>query len=148
MIEKYKGGFLADSLLSSYNLVVSIKIKDSGKKEIVRAQVKAVSGNSLGFTGGTRGGKDREYKSGVKAYVQSTKTSDVVIGIQQVANGHFGLYFVPTILIEKLGQKSKSLKKIQALKNNWAVLENCKNYDYILGKCKEYGILKDKKKNL
>lgn len=140
-MKKYQDVFLADLPLSSYDLLIAVKTGDSSEREIIRAQVKTISGNSLGFTGGTRGGVDREYKSGVKTYVQSTQTSDVVIGIKE-SNGSFDLYFVPTVLIEVLEQKSISINKIQALKNNADILENCKNHAHILSKCVEYRIIK------
>lgn len=81
------------------------------------------------------------YISGVKEYKQSTKTSDVVIGLHPRGIDSFDLYFVPTILIEQLTQKSISLGRTQALKNNYEMLENCKNKDFVITKCKEYGIL-------
>jgi len=56
----------------------------------------------------------------------------------------FDLYFVPTTLIEQLAQKSISLGRIKALKNNYKMLENCKNRDFVIAKCKEYGILGSK----
>ena len=85
---------------------------------------------------------DREYKSGVKEYTQSTATSDVVIGIRPTNDNSFELYFVPTVLIESLRQKSISISKVQALKENYFVLENCKNEELIIRKCQDYGILK------
>ena len=82
------------------------------------------------------------YISGVKEYKQSTKTSDVVIGLHPRGIDSFDLYFVPTILIEQLTQKSISLRKIEALMNNYEMLESCKDKDFVTTKCKEYGILR------
>ena len=141
LIKKYRDVFLADVPLSSYDLLISIKKDREYEGEIIRAQIKTIGSKSLSFTGGTRGGVDRTYKSGVKTYIQSTKTSDVVIGIKESEKGAFDLYFVPTILIEKLGQKSISVNKIQSLKNNSDILENCKDHNHILDKCAEYGII-------
>ena len=90
--------------------------EDDGTEDIIRAQVKTAK-KSISFIGGTRGGIDREYKSGVKEYKQSTSTSDVVIGIQPLGNNSYDLYFIPTILIETLNQKSISIKKAGKLKN-------------------------------
>jgi len=53
------------------------------------------------------------------------------------------LYFVPTILIEKLGQKSISIKKMEPFKNNYEILENCKNEEFVIKKAKEYGLIND-----
>jgi len=82
------------------------------------------------------------YISGVKEYKQSTKTSDVVIGLHPRGVDSFDLYFVPTTLIEQLAQKSISLGKIEALKNNYEMLEKCKNKDFVVARCKELGILR------
>ncbi|MCE2413672.1 hypothetical protein J4G07_06680, partial [Candidatus Poribacteria bacterium] len=83
----------------------------------------------------------REYKSGVKTYTQSTATSDVVIGVHPIGDNAFELYFVPTVLIEELNQKSISINRISDLKENYFILENCKNREVIIDKCREYGIL-------
>ena len=96
----------------------------------------------VSFTGGGRGGVDRFYKSGVKTYIQSTKTSDVVIGLYPRDADSFDLYFVPTVLIEQLSQKSISIGKIQSLKNNYDILEHCKEEAYVIAKCREFNILK------
>ena len=80
----------------------------------------------------------------MKEYRQSTKTSDVVIGLHPLGEGSFDLYFVPTVLIEELGQGSISLKRIGTLKNNYEMLDNCKNKSFVITKCKEYGILRSK----
>jgi len=145
LMKRYHNVSLVDLPLSKYDLIVVLKKSENGIEETIRAQVKTISiSDTLGFSGGSRAGIDRQYKSGVKTYVQSTKTSDVVIGIKQLTNSHFDLYFVPTILIEKLGQKSVSINRIQDLKNNWEILENCKNHSFILSKCSEYGILKER----
>jgi len=90
--------------------------------------------------GGQTSGTDRITIPGIKTYTQSTKTCDVVIGVHPY-NDSFDLYFVPTILIEKLGQSSISLKKIESLKNNYEILDNCKNPTFVISKAKEYGIL-------
>lgn len=120
---------------STYDIVVEV---DS---ELIRVQVKTAS-KSISFIGGIRGGVDREYKSGVKEYVQSTETSDIVVGVwsdESKANGEreINFYFVPTLYIETLKrngkqQKSLSINKLQAAKNNWELLERCKDRTFIL----------------
>ena len=142
LMKKYHNVFLSDLTLATYDMVIALQ-KENGTEEIIRAQVKTAQ-TSVNFTGGTRGGVDREYKSGVKEYVQSTKTSDIVIGVHPIENGFYELYFVPTILIEELGQKSISLNRIKELRNNYEILEKCKDYDFIIRKCTEYGIIKNK----
>ena len=42
---------------------------------------------------------------------------------------------------EELKQKSISINKIQDLKENYFILENCKNRLLVIQKCEEYGIL-------
>ena len=121
-----------DLPLSTYDIVVEL---ETG--EIVRVQAKTVgSGNSVSFTGGTRGGVDRTYKSGVKSYVQSTQTSDIVVGVKSasssIRNGdRVDFYFIPTLFIERLGQKSLSVNKIPNAKNRWDILEKCRNKDFV-----------------
>jgi hypothetical protein len=97
---------------------------------------------SVKFTGGTRGGVDRAYKSDVKKYTQSPKTADVVIGITPNEEGGFDLYIVPTVLIEFFGTESKSIGQLQALKNNFEMLERSKDHEFIIAKAKELGLLK------
>lgn len=136
-MKRYGNVSLVDLPLSPYDIV--IVNKKEGREDIVRAQVKTAK-SSVSFTGGGRGGVDRFFKSGVKTYTQSTETCDVVIGLHPYDDS-YDLYFVPTILIEKLGQKSISLKKIGALKNNYKMLDNCKNSEYVISNAKKYGIL-------
>ncbi len=91
------------------------------------------SKTSISFTGGSRGGVDRTYKSGVKTYTQSTKTSDLIIGVKECSNGSFDLYFIPTLLVEMLSpQKSISINRVHFFKNNYDVLINCKDRDFVI----------------
>ena len=139
LMKRYQNVSLVDLPLSPYDIIIVFK-QPTGKENILRAQVKTAR-NAISFIGGTRGGVDRMYISGVKEYKQSTKTSDVVIGLHPRDIDSFDLYFVPTILIEQLTQKSISISRIEPLKNNYEMLENCKNKDFVITKCKEYSIL-------
>ena len=139
LMKKYQNVSLVDLPLSPYDIIIVRKLA-SGHEDIIRAQVKTAR-KSVSFTGGTRGGVDRVYKSGVKTYTQSPQTSDVVIGLKPLPHGAFDMYFIPTVLIALWGTKSKSLGTIEPLKNNYFILENCKNKKLILKKCKEYGII-------
>lgn len=116
---------------STYDLVVEID-----KSNIIRIQVKTVSSSgSVSFKGGIRGGADREYKSGVKEYIQNTETSDIVVGVRsQRANGdkEIDFWFIPTCYIEKLNQASLSVNKIKITQNNWHILEICKEEKEVL----------------
>lgn len=138
LMKRYGNVSLVDLPLSPYDIVIAKKLND-GTEDIIRIQSKTAT-KSLSFTGGGRGGVDRTYKSGVKTYVQTPKHSDCIVGIH-FKNGEPELYFVPTLLISELGQKSISISKIQALKNNYEILENCKNRDFVIAKAREYGII-------
>lgn len=139
LMKKYQNVSLVDLPLSPYDIIIVCQDAE-GHEDIIRAQVKTAR-QSVPFTGGSRGGIDRAYKSGVKEYTQSTVTSDVVIGIHPISDNAYELYFVPTILIERLNQKSISINRIRDLKENYFILENCKNEEVIVQKCEEYGIL-------
>jgi hypothetical protein len=137
LMKRYGNVSLVDLPLSPYDIVIVYKTK--GGEDIVRAQVKTAQ-SSISFTGGSRGGVDRTYKSDVKTYTQSTETCDVVIGVHP-HNDSYDLFFVPTILIEKLGQSSVSLNKIESLKNNYKMLDNCKDSKFVISNAKKYGII-------
>lgn len=138
LMKKYQNVSLVDLPLSKFDLI--IVLKGYNKEDFIRAQVKTAP-KSVKFTGGIRGGVDREYKSGIKEFVHSTLTSDVIIGLKHINKECFELYFVPTILVEHLNQKSISIKKIQDLKNNYEILENCKDEGFVISKCKKYKII-------
>lgn len=141
LMKKYQNVSLVDLPLSSYDII--IVFKNEKEEIIIRAQVKTAN-KSISFTGGTRGGVDRFYKSDVKKYTQSTVTSDIVIGVtpkQKKGVNEFDLYFLPSVIIEKLKQNSISINKLKKVKNNYSFLENCKNKKYILSKAKKFGIL-------
>jgi len=138
LMRLYGNVSLVDLLLSPYDVVIVFKTEQG--EDIVRAQVKTAQ-ISVPFKSGGRGGVDREYVSDVKVYRQSTKTCDVVIGVHPRELDAYDLYFVPTLLIEKLSQNSISLRKIAALKNNYKMLEHCKDTAFVTSYCQEYGIL-------
>jgi len=93
LMKKYQNVSLVDLPLSPYDMIIVRKLH-SGGEDIIRAQVKTAR-TSVSFTGGTRGGVDREYKSGVKTYTQSPETSDVIIGLKPLTNNAFDMYFIP-----------------------------------------------------
>ncbi|GIV17407.1 MAG: hypothetical protein KatS3mg022_2842 [Armatimonadota bacterium] len=101
------------------------------QEDIIRAQVKTAR-KSIGFTRGERGGVDRFYRSGVKRYRQNTRTADVIIGVHENEDGTYSLYFVPTCLVEELQQDSIALRKIDFLRENYQILEHCKDRDFVL----------------
>lgn len=104
-----------------YDLWLLAYNKPKGKQVSLRVQIKTISeGGSIRFIGGTRGGVDRIYIPKVKKYKYSTEHSDLIIGIDKYT---FDLYLIPTRFIEKWGE-SRSVRKLQALKNNWDILLN------------------------
>jgi len=130
LMKRYQNVSLVDLPLSTYDIVIARKLED-GSEDIIRAQVKTAK-KSIGFTGGERGGVDRFYRSGVKRYRQSTRTADVIIGVHENEDGTYSLYFVPTCLVEELDQNSIALRKIEFLRENYAVLEHCKDREFVL----------------
>lgn len=140
LMMRYQNVSLVDLPLSTYDMIIARKLSD-GSEQIIRAQVKTAR-KSVSFTGGSRGGQDRTYKSDVKTYNQSPATSDVIIGLNPLENGAFDMYFIPTILITIWNTKSKSINQIAPLRNNFDILEHCKEQDYVIQRCKELGVIK------
>lgn len=142
LMKKYHQVSLMDVPLSSYDMLIDLR-GTGDHEEIIRAQVKTAR-STVPFKGGGRGGVDRVYKSGVKTYTYSTENSDVVIGVHPIDDNDrtFELYFLPTILIENLNQTSGiAISKIGHLRENYFILENCKNKEIVIEKCQEYDIL-------
>jgi len=105
----------------AYDLWLLAYEKPNEKQVSLRVQIKTISeGGSIRFIGGTRGGVDRIYIPKVKKYKYSTEHSDLIIGIDKYT---FDLYLIPTRFIEKWGD-SRSVRKLQPLKNNWDILLN------------------------
>jgi len=105
----------------AYDLWLLAYEKPNGKQVSLRVQVKTISeGGSIKFGGGSRGGVDRIYIPKVKQYKYTTEHNDLIIGVDK---NTFDLYLVPTRFIGKWGM-SKSMRKMQALKNNWDILLN------------------------
>jgi len=138
LMKKYGNVSSVELPLSPYDIVM-VRKKEDASEDIIRIQCKTAS-HSISFSGGSRGGVDRTYRSGIKTYVQSPKLSDCIIGIH-FENGEPELYFVPTCLIAELQTKSVSLNKIEQLRNNYEMLERCKDRDFVIKKAKEYGII-------
>jgi hypothetical protein len=134
LMKRYQNVSLVDLPLSHYDIIIAIK-QDDGREDIIRAQVKTAR-DSISFVGGVRGGADRTYKSDVKKYRQDTTKADVVIGVREIEQGKYNLYFVPTCLIEALNQDRIAINRIEMLRENYDILEKCKDRDYVLDKCK------------
>jgi hypothetical protein len=155
LMKRYQNVSLVDLPLSRYDIIIAIK-RGGEQEDIIRAQVKTaqdvkrnnkIVGKRIMFKGGTRAGRDRTYKSGVKEYRIDTTMADLVIGVVEDDAGKYTLYFVPTCLIEVLGQDSISLNRIEVLRENYDILENCKNREYVLEQCRDIIAKKKKKKN-
>lgn len=115
---------------STYDILVETNVH-----EFIRVQVKTVGkGKSVRFSGGVRGGADRSYKSDVKSYVHSTQTADVIVGVdcrRDNGDSEINFYIIPTMFIERIQQKSVSIKKIPHTKNNWSLLMRCKEIEFV-----------------
>ncbi|MFN3307618.1 MAG: hypothetical protein ACK44E_00280 [Anaerolineales bacterium] len=134
LMKRYQNVSLVDLPLSTYDIIIVRRALD-GSEDILRAQVRTAD-KTLSFIGGQRGGIDRQYKSDVKKYRQSTQTADVVIGIHENEDGSYSLYFMPTCLIEAINQNSISLQKIEYLRDNYQMLERCKDHAWVLSEAK------------
>lgn len=66
LMKKYQNDSLVDLPLSTYDLII-VRKDETGKEDVIRAQVKTAK-KRISFIGGTRGGVDRQYKSGIKTY--------------------------------------------------------------------------------
>ena len=105
----------------AYDLWLLAYEKPHGEKISLRVQIKTISeGGSIKFGGGSRGGVDRVYIPKVKQYKYTTEHNDLVFGVDK---NTFDLYLVPTRFVSKWGD-SRSVGKMQALKNNWDILLN------------------------
>jgi len=71
LMKRYQNVSLVDLPLSPYDIIIVRKLSYGGE-DIIRAQVKTAR-TSVSFTGGSRGGVDREYVSDIKTYTQSQK---------------------------------------------------------------------------
>ena len=115
---------------STYDIIL-----EKNKHDTIRIQVKTLSpSKSVSFRGGVRGGVERSYASDVKEYIQSSETSDIVIGVESKPNNgdiEINFYFIPTLAIEELKQGSVSVNKIPQTKNNWEILLRCKEKDFV-----------------
>jgi len=140
LMKRYLNVSLVDLPLSEYDILVVFK-NENEEEVFIRVQSKTAT-KSVKFTGGTRGGVDRTYKSDVKKYIQSPKTANVIIGVHPAENGNFDLYIVPTVLIKFFGTESKSIGQLEPLRNNFEMLERSKDHDFIITKAKELGLIK------
>jgi hypothetical protein len=93
-----------------------------GEIKPLRVQVKTISKRGgIRFVGGVRGGINRHYiRPSPKEYKYTEKDQDLIIGVKIDT---LDLYLVPTRFISKWG-KSRSVRKLDLLKNNWDILLN------------------------
>lgn len=102
-----------------YDLIMTVYNRPKGKKLFLKAQVKTISG-SLPLTAGSRGGRDRTYKSDVKTYKYSKKQIDVILGVDKTS---LDIYIFPVSFAAKY-KTSVSKNKMKVCKNNWDMLLN------------------------
>jgi hypothetical protein len=102
-----------------YDLILAAYVEPGKEKKFLRAQIKTVVG-SLSLIAGSRGGIDREYKSGVKTYKYSEKDTDLILGVDRA---DLDIYVFPVRFAPKYGD-SVGKGKIEICKNNWDILLN------------------------
>jgi hypothetical protein len=102
-----------------YDMMIIGFENPGGKKITLRAQVKTAD-DSISFIGGSRGGIDREYKSGVKTYKYTTEHSDLILGVDKST---LDIFVVPSRYLANWGG-SRATSKLQLLRNNWDILLN------------------------
>jgi len=117
---------------SKYDILIEKK-----NNNFIRVQSKSDK-NGINFIGNMRGGKSIRGGSDKKyAYRYNRLHCDVIMGVKSVI-GNSGvlervdLYFMPTILIESIKTNSISYGKIKEFENNWQILENSKDEEFIL----------------
>lgn len=123
--------YFPDAMLSSHQQSSHDMIIPSGGN-FIRAQIKTAN-KSVSFSGGRRGGIDRTYvkgKNNPKSYTYSTEDTDVVIGIRPSEIGKYDLFFMPSKVIEMLGQQSIANSKVSFTKNNFDYLIKCKDIKF------------------
>lgn len=98
----------------------SVTEKNHDDRVFIRAQIKTVNG-TLSMGGGSRGGKDRSYKSDVKTYRYTPEHNDVVIAVDK---NSLDFYVLPTAVAFSSFKKSISTNKLKFFKNNYNILFN------------------------
>jgi len=125
------GFYVSLSLLKGepFDLVVFAYERPGGRQIPLRCQVKTSEiGGSISFIAGVRGGVNREYiRPSPKEYKYTTHHNDLIIGVDRET---LDLYLIPTRFVEKWKVKSKSLSKLEPLRNNWEILLNW-NEEYL-----------------
>ena len=117
---------------SKYDILIEKK-----NNNFIRVQSKSDK-NGINFIGNMRGGKsigggsDKKY-----AYRYNRFHCDVIMGVETIISKagmlkKVNLYFLPTIVIENLQTKSISYGNIKEFENNWQILENSKDEEFIL----------------
>ena len=123
LMTKYPNSSKVDMPLASYDIIIERAV--GSKVSFLRAQVKTAS-KSISFTGGSRGGVDRNYDRSVnqsKIYVHNSTTSDLIIGIHRSAESTV-LYLIPTLVREYLNQSSLSVNKAKIF-SDWEMITLC-----------------------
>ena len=116
---------------SKYDIIIELK-----KNDYIRIQSKA-SDKSISFLGNVRAGKANKGSSNLKySYRYNVEHCDIIMGVKTSINKKgvlekVDLYFMPTLYIETLKQNSISYGRIESFKNNWNILENSKDFNYV-----------------
>jgi len=119
------GFYVSISLIKGepFDMVVYAYKNPRGEQIPLRCQVKtSQTGGSIRFTAGIRGGVDRTYiRPSPKEYKYTTQHNDLIIAVDKKT---LDLYLIPTRFVEKWKEKTKTLPKLEPLRNNWEILLN------------------------
>ena len=125
LLLSYPDTMLASHATSAHDLIIHL---DRGIN--IRTQVKTAR-SSIPLKGGTRGGADRADGHGKdKSFRYTSDRCDLIIGVQFSSFPHFDLFFLPSLVVDKLEQQSISINKISFTKNDIQIVEHCLDETY------------------
>lgn len=128
LLDRGYNASLVDLKNSKYDVVIEVS-----RAEFLRLQVKTADGGSISLKGGGRGGRGAIHDSSVTSYKYTTEHCDCLVGVYSTHhNGDtIDFYFLPVIWAQNVGQTSISLKKLVKSKNNFILLEKCRDEEYV-----------------
>ena len=128
LLERGYNASLVDLKNSKYDIVIEVS-----STEFLRLQVKTADSGSISLIGGVRGGRGAIHSDAMK-YWYTPEICDCLVGVVSDRNNGgdtIDFYVVPTLWIENVFQQSIAVKKIQFTKNNFELLELCRNGEYV-----------------
>lgn len=128
LLDRGYNASLVDLKNSKYDVVIEI-----GRAEFLRLQVKTADGGSISLRGGGRGGRGAVHDPSVTSYQYTTDHCDCIVGVYSThRNGDtIDFYFLPVSWAQNVDQTSISLRKLVKTKNNFLLLEKCRDEEYV-----------------